>query len=440
MSWGSPTPQDPSVPWGSQYFGMSWGSSVPQDPSVPWGPSVPQDPSVPWGPSVPQDPSVPCIPNTWPCLVSPIPWIPFVSRRSPHLGVPRDPLGVCRGASCASCAVPGVVYDTFMLKHQCTCGNTTIHPEHAGRIQSIWSRLQETGLLGKCEVRGGPRVLGGGSGWRGEPGGSACAPWQRIRGRKATLEEIQTVHSEHHALLYGTSPLNRQKLDSKKLLGPITPKTYAVLPCGGIGVDSDTVWNELHSSSAVRTAVGCLLELAFKVAAGEVKNGFAVIRPPGHHAEESTAMGFCFFNSVAISAKLLQQRLSVGRILIVDWVRGDRGDPAGLGAAVGGSLTRGCPPRTSTTAMGPSRPSTATRTCSTSPCTATTTATSSRAAGPPRRYRGHSEGVGVPPCPPRGTGGSPVAVPRWAAGRAWATTSTSPGRAAWTPRSGTWST
>ncbi|XP_014744892.1 PREDICTED: histone deacetylase 5 [Sturnus vulgaris] len=186
----------------------------------------------------------------------------------------------------------GVVYDTFMLKHQCTCGNTTIHPEHAGRIQSIWSRLQETGLLGKCE---------------------------RIRGRKATLEEIQSVHSEHHALLYGTSPLNRQKLDSKKLLGPITPKTYAVLPCGGIGVDSDTVWNELHSSSAVRTAVGCLLELAFKVAAGEVKNGFAVIRPPGHHAEESTAMGFCFFNSVAISAKLLQQRLSVGRILIVDW-------------------------------------------------------------------------------------------------------------------------
>uniref|UniRef100_A0A663F0U8 Histone deacetylase n=1 Tax=Aquila chrysaetos chrysaetos TaxID=223781 RepID=A0A663F0U8_AQUCH len=100
---------------------------------------------------------------------------------------------------------------------------------------------------------------------------------------------------------------------------PISQKTYAVLPCGGIGVDSDTVWNEMHSSSAVRMAVGCLVELAFKVAAGEIKNGFAVIRPPGHHAEESTAMGFCFFNSVAISAKLLQQKLSVGRILIVDW-------------------------------------------------------------------------------------------------------------------------
>lgn len=50
----------------------------------------------------------------------------------------------------------GLVYDTFMLKHQCMCGNTHIHPEHAGRIQSVWSRLQETGLLGRCEVSAPP--------------------------------------------------------------------------------------------------------------------------------------------------------------------------------------------------------------------------------------------------------------------------------------------
>ncbi|KAM8825285.1 histone deacetylase 5 [Synchiropus picturatus] len=186
----------------------------------------------------------------------------------------------------------GLVYDSLMLKHQCVCGNAHIHPEHAGRVQSIWSRLQETGLLGRCE---------------------------RIRGRKASLDEIQTVHSEFHTLLYGTSPLNRHKLDHKKLLGPISQKMYAVLPCGGIGVDSDTVWNEMHSSAAVRMAVGSVIELAFRVAAGELKNGFAVVRPPGHHAEESTAMGFCFFNSVAITAKLLQQKLGVGKILIVDW-------------------------------------------------------------------------------------------------------------------------
>ncbi|XP_027444389.1 histone deacetylase 4 isoform X4 [Zalophus californianus] len=185
----------------------------------------------------------------------------------------------------------GLVYDTLMLKHQCTCGNTNSHPEHAGRIQSIWSRLQETGLRGKCEC---------------------------IRGRKATLEELQTVHSEAHALLYGTNPLNRQKLDSKKLLGSLT-SVFVRLPCGGVGVDSDTIWNEVHSSGAARLAVGCVIELVFKVATGELKNGFAVVRPPGHHAEESTPMGFCYFNSVAIAAKLLQQRLDVSKTLIVDW-------------------------------------------------------------------------------------------------------------------------
>jgi histone deacetylase 4/5 len=58
----------------------------------------------------------------------------------------------------------------------------------------------------------------------------------------------------------------------------------------------------------------------FPAATGDIKNGFAVVRPPGHHAEASQAMGFCFFNSVAIAARLLQQRLDVQRILIVDWV------------------------------------------------------------------------------------------------------------------------
>lgn len=60
--------------------------------------------------------------------------------------------------------------------------------------------------------------------------------------------------------------------------------------------------------------------MVFTAAVGEVKNGMAVVRPPGHHAEASQAMGFCFFNSVAVATRLLQQRLDLRKILIVDWV------------------------------------------------------------------------------------------------------------------------
>uniref|UniRef100_A0A674ELZ6 Histone deacetylase n=1 Tax=Salmo trutta TaxID=8032 RepID=A0A674ELZ6_SALTR len=186
----------------------------------------------------------------------------------------------------------GLVYDSQMLKHQCTCGDNSSHPEHAGRIQSIWSRLQERGLRGQCET---------------------------IRGRKATLEELQSVHSERHVLLYGTNPLNRLKLDNRKLAGILSQRMFVMLPCGGVGVDNDTIWNESHTSTASRMAAGSVTELAFRVAKGELKNGFAVVRPPGHHADPSNPMGFCYFNSVAIAAKQLQQKLSANKILIVDW-------------------------------------------------------------------------------------------------------------------------
>ncbi|KAM6471363.1 histone deacetylase 7 isoform 2-T2 [Liasis olivaceus] len=186
----------------------------------------------------------------------------------------------------------GIVYDSVMLKHQCSCGDNSNHPEHAGRIQSIWSRLQERGLRNQCEC---------------------------LRGRKATLEELQSVHAERHVLLYGTNPLSRLKLDNGKLAGILSQRMFVMLPCGGLGVDSDTIWNELHSSNAARWAAGSVTELAFKVASRQLKNGFAVVRPPGHHADLSTAMGFCFFNSVAIAARQLQQKGKIGKILIVDW-------------------------------------------------------------------------------------------------------------------------
>ncbi|XP_074658965.1 histone deacetylase 9-like [Tubulanus polymorphus] len=184
----------------------------------------------------------------------------------------------------------GLVYDSLMLKHQCTCGNNANHPEHAGRLQSIWARLQETRLADRCE---------------------------KIKSRKATIEELQLCHSEAYSLLYGTNPHNRLKLDPKLLES--LPLRFCLLPCGGIGCDSDTVWNEIHTSHVARMAAGCVTELALKVGAGELKNGMAIVRPPGHHAEFQQPMGFCFFNSIAIAAKQLRERLKFNKILIIDW-------------------------------------------------------------------------------------------------------------------------
>uniref|UniRef100_A0A8B9F6A9 Histone deacetylase n=1 Tax=Amazona collaria TaxID=241587 RepID=A0A8B9F6A9_9PSIT len=210
-------------------------------------------------------------------------------ERTPKMMQPQEELVLQQQLSLC---LAGLVYDSVMLKHQCSCGDNSNHPEHAGRIQSIWSRLQERGLRSQCEC---------------------------LRGRKATLEELQCVHSERHVFLYGTNPLNRLKLDNGKLAGILSQRMFVMLPCGGVGVDSDTIWNELHSSNAARWAAGSVTELAFKVATRELKNGFAVVRPPGHHADPSTAMGFCFFNSVAIAARQLQQKGKLSKILIVDW-------------------------------------------------------------------------------------------------------------------------
>ena len=53
--------------------------------------------------------------------------------------------------------------------------------------------------------------------------------------------------------------------------------------------------------------------------AGDTDNGFAMVRPPGHHAEADRAMGFCLFNNVAIAARCLCRRHGLDRVLVMDW-------------------------------------------------------------------------------------------------------------------------
>ena len=82
--------------------------------------------------------------------------------------------------------------------------------------------------------------------------------------------------------------------------------------------DADTAAYSESYETALLSAGG-LLALTDRVMAGEADNGFAMIRPPGHHAESDRAMGFCFFNNVAIGARYLRSKHKLDRVLIVDW-------------------------------------------------------------------------------------------------------------------------
>jgi acetoin utilization deacetylase AcuC-like enzyme len=84
-----------------------------------------------------------------------------------------------------------------------------------------------------------------------------------------------------------------------------------------VSFDPDTA-TSAASWEAAQLAAGSLLVVCEAVLAAQVDNGFALVRPPGHHAERDRAMGFCLFNNVATAAAWLRRR-GVGRIAIVDW-------------------------------------------------------------------------------------------------------------------------
>ena len=117
----------------------------------------------------------------------------------------------------------------------------------------------------------------------------------RVEPRAAGGDEITLVHGEDHfERVAQTRALRRFAFDSDT-------------PVSGQSFDTACL------------AVGGVLALVDEVMAGRLRNGFAMVRPPGHHAEPERAMGFCLFNNAAIGAAYLRARHRVERVLIVDW-------------------------------------------------------------------------------------------------------------------------
>ena len=126
--------------------------------------------------------------------------------------------------------------------------------------------------------------------------------------REAPLASLGDVELGHDRMMIAAiRGLGDQLADDVEAGGP----RYAQ-------IDPDTSLNAFTWQAALRGA-GAALAATDAVMAGEIENAFCAVRPPGHHACHDRAMGFCFFNNVAIAAKYALERHGLKRVAIVDF-------------------------------------------------------------------------------------------------------------------------
>ncbi|MFZ0929604.1 MAG: histone deacetylase [Syntrophobacteraceae bacterium] len=159
----------------------------------------------------------------------------------------------------------GLLYDERFMQHKTGPG----HPEAPERLIAVMRGLEEAGLL--------PKLI-------------------PIPATAVNMKWVEKIHAPGYIhRLEEACLLDLGELDCAD--NQICPQTYetALLAVGGI-----------------LNAVDMLME-------GKIDNAFCAVRPPGHHAEMKEALGFCFFNNVAIAARYLQTQWNVGRVGIVDF-------------------------------------------------------------------------------------------------------------------------
>lgn len=158
----------------------------------------------------------------------------------------------------------GLLFDERFLLHK----TGPHHPEVPERLLAIFTGIRNAGLLQSLQI---------------------------FTGRTAELSEIQWIHDAQYIERFRDACQNGQEIFGSAD-NPICRDTF----------------------DAALVAVGGILDAVAKVMHGDLDNAFCPVRPPGHHAEHAKAMGFCFFNNVAVAARYLQKEWNVERVGIVD--------------------------------------------------------------------------------------------------------------------------
>jgi len=159
----------------------------------------------------------------------------------------------------------GFVYDERYLLHL----TGDYHPESPDRLRAIYKGLSESGLLEKLTV---------------------------MSAEKANQRWIEAVHDIRYIMRFEETCISGlPEFDH---------------PDNGICRDTYEI---------AFLAVGGVLRAIDEVMRGNLDNAFCAVRPPGHHAEVDTPMGFCYFNNVAIGARYIQKEYGVERVGIIDF-------------------------------------------------------------------------------------------------------------------------
>ena len=123
--------------------------------------------------------------------------------------------------------------------------------------------------------------------------------FEALERREAPLAEIAQIERLHDAGYVG--------------------QVLAAVPAEGrVRLDPDTAVSPSSGEAALRAA-GAVCAAVDAVVAGEARNAFCAVRPPGHHAERARAMGFCLFNNIAIAAGQARAAHGLGRVAVVDF-------------------------------------------------------------------------------------------------------------------------